>query len=302
MTMWRPVFVCPECGSPVDQISAGQLACAGCGRVYLLHDGVWRFLVPMREERLAAFARQYRLVREREGHRVLSSSYYKMLPIVPPHDPNARDWQIRHETYRHLVRHLLAAGKHPSAILDLGAGSGWLSHRLAMFGHHVVAVDLMVDDVDALGAIRHFDAPIVAIQADFDAPPLAPGQFDLVVFNGSLHYAPDPTATLARAGRMLAPSGTLVVMDSPMFTAERDGVAMAAGVARGIAERFGLQHVVQPGLGYLTFASLATIAAALKMKSEFLPSRGPLAWRLGRQIARLRLGRQPASFGLWMAR
>jgi hypothetical protein len=38
------------------------------------------------------------------------------------------------------------------------------------------------------------------------------------------------------------------------------------------------------------------------MAVEFVPSRGSLRWRLGRQLSRLRLGRRPASFGLWVAR
>src|SRR5205085_10495819 len=116
--------------------------------------------------------------------------------------------------------------------------------------HHVVALDAIADEVDGLGAIRHYDASIVAVQSDFDALPLAPGQFDLVVFNGSLHYAPDPESTLARARRMLAPAGTLVVMDSPMFTADRDGAAMVASVYRRFTDCYGLQEIVQPGRGY----------------------------------------------------
>jgi SAM-dependent methyltransferase len=302
MTLWRPAFVCPECESPTEESAADRVTCTACGRAYELRDGVWRFLVRAREETLEPFARQYRLVRRDEGRHVESPSYYKMLPIVPADDPNARDWRIRHETYRHLLRRLLAAGRHPSAILDVGAGSGWLSYRLAIFGHHVVAVDAIADEIDGLGAVRHYDAPIVAIQADFDALPLAPGQFDLVVFNGSLHYAPDPNATLARARRMLAPAGTLVVMDSPMFAADRDGAAMVAGTVRRFADRFGLPQVVQPGCGYLTFASLAATAGALQMETEFVPSRGPLVWRMRRQLARLKMGRRPASFGLWVAR
>lgn len=300
--MWLPDFVCPECQSATLEASAGGLACTVCDRTYELREGVWRFLAPAREQQLAAFAHQYRVVREKEGRRVASPSYYMTLPIVPAHDPNARDWQIRHETYRHLLRRLLAAGRYPSAILDVGAGSAWLSYRLAILGHRVVAVDVMDDEIDGLGAVRHYDAAIVAIQADFDALPLAPGQFDLVVFNGSLHYAPDPNATLARARGLLAPAGTLVVMDSPMFAADRDGAAMVAGNERRYLERFGLREVVHPGSGYLTFDSLAAAAGALNMQSEFVPSRGPLIWRMRRQLARFRLGRRPASFGMWVAR
>src|SRR5215212_722565 len=120
--MWLPLFVCPECQSPTRESAANQLACVECGRAYQLRDGVWRFLVAAREEHLEPFARQYRLVRENEGRHVASPAYYKMLPIVPAADPNAGDWRIRHETYRHLLRRLLAAGTHPSTVLDVGAG------------------------------------------------------------------------------------------------------------------------------------------------------------------------------------
>jgi len=300
--MWLPRFACPECETPTSDAIDDRVCCARCGRVFERRDGVWRFLVEARAARLEPFARQYRVVREKEGRRVASPGYYKALPSVPAHDPNARDWRIRHETYRHLLRRLLASGKHPSVILDAGAGSGWLSHRLAALGHHVVAIDAITDEVDGLGAVRHYNAPIVAMQADFDALPLAPGQFDLVVFNGSLHYAADPEATLARTRRMLAPAGRLVVMDSPMFTADRDGVAMVASAFRRFADQYGLHEIVQPGRGYLTFASLAAAAGTLKMASEFVPSRGSIAWRVRRQLSRLTLGRRPASFGLWVAR
>ena len=302
LSAWLPRFACPECGSPIDPPIGDRMSCARCAHVYERRGGVWRFLVPTRHARLAPFAQQYRIVREREGRRSQSGEYYRGLPTVARTDPHARDWQIRQETYGHLLRHVFAWGEQPSAVLDLGAGSAWLSHRLATLGHHVVAVDAIEDEADGLGAIRHYAAPIVAVHADFDAPPFVAGQFDVVIFNGSLHYAPDVGATLVRARRMLAPGGTLVVMDSPMFHADRDGAAMVEQSVERIATDCGLREVVQPGGGYLTFPSLAASADALQMASEFVPSRGPIGWRMCRQLARIRLGRQPAAFGLWVAR
>jgi SAM-dependent methyltransferase len=300
--MWLPAFECPDCTTPLTLSSAEVLCCSGCGRSYERREGVWRFLAAPTVERLEPFARQYRAVRDREGRRSTSPDYYRLLPTVPDDDPQAGDWKVRRETYRHLLRHVLAAGRQPSAILDLGAGSGWLSHRLSTLGHHVVAVDAIEDDADGLGAVRHYPTEIVAIHADFDALPLAPAQFDVVVFNGSLHYAPDAASTLARARRMLATGGTLVVMDSPMFRADRDGAEMVAQALRRFVEEYGVRDVTQPGSGYLTFAALDASARAFDMKPEFVPSRGPIAWRLRRQLARFRLRRQPAAFGLWVAR
>jgi hypothetical protein len=64
----------------------------------------------------------------------------------------------------------------------------------------------------------------------------------------------------------------------------------------------GCSNVVQPGEGYLTFARLALTAEKLALRAQFVPSRGPLGWRLRRSVARVRLRRAPAAFGLWVAR
>jgi SAM-dependent methyltransferase len=301
--VWTPRFACPECGDPLEQLHADVRSCARCAAIYSHHAGCWRFLTAPRAARLEPFVRQYQTVRDRDGHRRLwPAEHYRILPSVDASHPLAAEWLVRRETFHHLLRFVLAAGSHPMQILDLGAGTGWLSHRLAALGQRVVAVDVLDDDIDGLGACRQSPVPFVAVQADFDALPFAPHQFDLVVFNGSLHYAPDAAATLTRARRMLTAEGVLVVMDSPMFHDDRDGDAMVGDVDRRFRADHDISDVVRPGVGYLTFARLGAIARSLDLRPRFVPTRGPLPWRMRRQVARLRLGRAPAAFGLWMAR
>lgn len=302
MTVWLPRFACPECRTEGAAAGEARVVCRSCGRAFDERHGVWRFLTPARGAQLEQFVRQYRAVRDRDGYRSAGGEYYRRLPAVSPGDPHESDWRIRRETYHHLLGHVLAAGPLPLRVLDLGAGSGWLSHRLSALGHRAVAVDAIDDEVDGLGAARHFATPFAAVQADFDALPLVPGQFDLVIFNGSLHYAPDSAATLERAHQMLARGGALVVMDSPMFPADRDGSAMVGDKLRRFRVDCGLTDAIQRGLGYLTFATLAAIAERLHLDPQFVPSRGPIRWRLRRSLARLRLRRAPAAFGLWVAR
>ena len=259
-------------------------------------------LTEERRALLDPFIRQYRLVRQREGRRLSTPDYYRRLHSVAQGDPHSQEWEIRHQTYDHLLRHVLAARRAPIQVLDVGAGSGWLSHRLAALGHRAVAVDAIADDVDGLGATRHYAVDLTVVQADFDALPFASCQFDLVVFNGSLHYAADPAATLERTQGLLAPGGALVVMDSPMFRADADGSAMVdAKIQRFVCE-CGFTDVVQQGAGYLTFTRLARVAEKLALRAQFVPSRGPLGWRLRRSVSRVRLRRAPAAFGLWVAR
>jgi hypothetical protein len=91
-------------------------------------------------------------------------------------------------------------------------------------------------------------------------------------------------------------------MDSPMVRADGDGSAMVGATLQRYQHECGCADVVQPGAGYLTFARLAGIAEKLALRPQFVPSRGPLGWRLRRSVARVRLRRAPAAFGLWVAR
>jgi SAM-dependent methyltransferase len=271
--VWLPRFACPECRTDLVETGVERFACAGCGRVFDRRGGVWRFLISGRRSRPGG---------PREASR--PADYYRRLPSVAPGDPHAGEWEIRRETYHHLLRHVLAAGALPLHVVDVGAGSGWLSHRLTTLSHRVVAVDTSDDEVDGLGAARHYASDFATVQADLEALPFAAGQFDLVVFNRSLHRATDTTATLERAHRLLRQGGTLAVMDSPMFRGEDDGAAIAGDA------------------GFLTFARLAGAAERLELRPQFVPSRGTLAWRLRRHVAHVRSRRAPAAFGLWVAR
>ena len=283
--MWLPAFACPDCRRGL----AGGF-CRACGRAYVERAGIWRCLSEARLTALDPFMRYYRAVREREGRRRLEAAYYRALPVVEAADPHAAEWRIRRESYGHLLRACFAGAPQGARVLDLGAGCGWLSHRLAELGHRVVSVDVLDDEADGLGAVKHYAVRFPAVQADFDRLPFLPEQFDVVVFNGSLHYARSVDETLDQARRVVAPGGTLVVMDSPMFHSRRDGEAM-------VADRADPVH----GIGYLTYQGLDAAAASFAMVSRFTRSRGPLGWRMRRHAARLRIRRAPAAFGVWVA-
>ena len=186
-------------------------------------------------------------------------------------------------------------------MLDLGAGSGWLSHRLAALGHRVVALDWLDDTVDGLGVWPRYRSRFVSVQADFDRAPFAPAQFDLVVFNGSLHYAPDVMATITAAARLVAPGGALLVMDSPTFRRTADGQAMLRQAERRFRSEYGQENAVRRGIGYVTFDDLWRVAGELGLGARFFRSSGGLSWSIGRLIGGLKMRRGPAAFGLWVA-
>lgn len=301
--MWIPQLVCPDCRGHLDVAPIGLPArCPHCCRSVEQRDGVLRFLDQTDAIRQRVFAAQYRAVREGDGYRRADAAYYRTLPSVSPDDPRAFEWRVRCSSYASLRRHALAVSPPALRIADLGAGCGWLAHRLTLLGHDVVAVDRLDDEIDGLGVGRHYPVEFARAQADFDALPFADGQFDMVVFNASLHYSSDPGRSLGEARRLLAPRGALAVVDSPMFDREPDGQRMVADQLTRFAEACGVAAPVRQGVGFLTYRELDHTAARLGLAPAFFPSRGPLSWRLRRAIARVRLGRAPAAFGVWVAR
>jgi SAM-dependent methyltransferase len=265
--------------------------------------GVLRCLDAVRRERFQPFLEQYRRVREQDGYRVNRSEYYRSLPRVDVADPQRGVWRIRERSFQRLCRELSGRLRASPAVLDLGAGCGWLSYRLAALGSRPVAVDLLIDDRDGLGACRHYGASFACVQADFDALPFAPGQFDLVVFNGSLHYAPDVAATLDHAASMLNDGGVVAVIDSPMFADAADGVAMRTRDRDRLRTKYGVASPILPGEGFLTFDRLTACAESCgRQSSQFFATHDGWRRRLMRLAAECGIHRaKPARFGVWVA-
>lgn len=298
MNVWAPACVC-RCGARLD---AHGWRCVTCATSYDAGDGVLRWLDEVRRQALQPFLTQYRQVRDRDGYRISSPSYYRSLPAVNDGDPQRTVWRVRRESFERL-RHLIGARFRgaPVRALDLGAGCGWLSARLAEQGAHPVAVDVLDDEVDGLGACRHYDREFARVVADFDDLPFVPGQFDVVIFNGSLHYAPDPATTLARVATLLAPGGMLAIADSPIFEDAAAGRDMCERTRLRFREHYGIAAPTQPGEGFLTFAGLAEAARCVAREVHYFESRGPVAWSARRWIGRAVRGQQPPSFGVWVA-
>jgi SAM-dependent methyltransferase len=295
--VWMPVFMCPQCASPLPASPGSAPTCRACGAEIPLRDGIYRLLKPGRLQEIEPFLGLYRRIRGEDGYRQRSAAYYRSLPRVDARDPQAATWRVRQESFRNLGRLLRRFRGRLLRILDLGAGSGWLSARLTEIGHSCVAVDWLDDVEDGLGAIRHYPIPFTGVQADFDDLPIAPGQFDVAIFNASLHYSNDPAGAIRRARETLAPEGILVVMDSPVFATDDAGRRMVD--AQQIAFRATCERVVRWGVGYLTESSLTWAARDAGLTVAWIPSRGGLNWELKRWFAGFKQHRAPARFGIW---
>lgn len=105
-------------------------------------------------------------------------------------------------------------------LLDLGTGSGRLLELLAPRAEAATGIDLSRDMLAAararLGAAGL--GRVALRQADATRLPFADGSFDTVTLSMLLHHVDDPRAVLAEAGRVLAPGGTLALIDLAQHT------------------------------------------------------------------------------------
>jgi SAM-dependent methyltransferase len=260
---------------------------------------------------LLRFRDAYAAHRAAEGRRC-DDDQLLTLPYLD-RGPLARQWRVRARTFDAFMRGIVrpAAARRGASldVLDLGAGNAWLSYRAALAGHRAVAVDIRTDDVDGLGAGRPYversgPARLRRIAASFAALPLHDRTFDLVVFNASLHYATDLARVIAEAARVCRPAGRIVILDSPFYRAERDGLAMVAE-KHGTADReFGARAgdlLALPFVEFLTASRLADASRAAGLAWRRRRVWYPLWYELRPIVARLHRRRPPSRFDLWEA-
>ena len=291
-------LACPACRTPfgADAGADDALVCTSCRSDYVRRDGVWRLLAPEREAHFADFLRDYTTIRHAEGRGSNDPAYYRALPSTSEDDPLAWQWSMRARTWDHVVRTVLPSLGSAQRVVDVGAGVGWLSHRLALLGHEPFAIDLSIDERDGLGAARHYGGAWPCAQAEFDRLPLADDSADVVVFNASLHYSVDYATTLAEAMRVLRRDGAIVVLDSPVYRDDRSGRQMVAERHADFERRFGLRSESIASVEYLTDATITDLGDQLGLQWQRTQAWHGWRWAARPLVARLKRRREPSRF------
>jgi SAM-dependent methyltransferase len=313
---WFVDLRCPRCGACLPSVSYRALArchsgvfCGGCFTWLNQEEGVWLALRSDRQKYFSRFATEYQYVRRQEGRGSIDPEFYLSLPFRDTTGRNSRQWAIRAKTFRYIGKEIipqLSGETNPSlAILDLGAGNGWMSHRLALMGHRPVAVDLLTDDYDGLGAATHYfkgsKALFPRFQAELDNLPFMDGQFDVAIFNASFHYSENYERTLAEAIRCLRPGGIILIADSPTYQKEGSGREMQSERRRDFQQRFGFTSDALASCDYLTPERLISLEVCHDIRWENHQIWYGTRWGLRPWIAKVRNRREPSQFVLYSA-
>ena len=287
-------ITCPDC----QVVLNGDGTCSECLRTYGPEAGVWDLLGAGRAGLYEPFLADYAAIRAAEGRGSDDAEYYLRLPEMDPAHPLAWQWAIRQKSFEAFRRWVLVPLPSGSRILDLGAGNGWLSHRLATDGYQPCAVDLNVDAYDGLQASRHFAGEWPRLRAEFDRLPLAAGQADLVIYNASFHYAPDAATTLREALRVVRRAGRVVILDTPIYRRDESGRRMVEEKHAGFEAKYGTRSDHLSCVEYLTWPGLRTLGAEVGLRFSWTMPWYGWRWAMRPWVAKLKRRREPSRFAV----
>jgi len=248
------------------------------------------------------FVQNYDRVRHGEKWGGSDGDYYRALPYRDLSGRHVDVWRVRSISFQALLKEVVQplsqARNRALRILDCGAGNGWMSYRLALEGHDLLATDLRVDDADGLGACSwYMDAVTFEMaQATFEELPLCDGQVDLVIFGGSIHYSANYEETLTEALRVLRHDGQLVILDSPVYKHAHSGGQMVKELYKQLQQNHSIDPHVAIHENYLTPRRLQDLGRQLSLSWRQLEPHYGWRWALAPWLARLRRRREPARF------
>lgn len=300
---------CPVCGhsNPSMVISKPSLrkpSCSYCGFTFVMEGRIWKALTPTREECFQQFMIEYEAIRLREGRGTTGARFYLELPYRDVTGRNSWQWKIRSRSFRFFYQRILPwleyRYKGGLDVLDVGAGNCWLSYRLALRGHRPVAVDLLANNLDGLGAAHHYfgflTRPFDLFQAEMDLLPFDGGQFDVAVFNASFHYSENYVQTLQEALRCLRRPGHVLIIDSPFYQNEESGKRMLEEKRISFQSEYGFRSDSVRSREFLTPDALVEMANACGIEWKQLKPWHGVGWALRPLKARLLRRREPSEF------
>jgi SAM-dependent methyltransferase len=307
---------CPKCGGAIGAIQYGAamlldagLRCGLCSFQLTSDQGVWKALTPDRQRYYERFLMEYQVVRAAEGRGSENAAFYLALPYKDLTGRNEWQWMIRAKTFRHLERAVFPAIAKSCTgnpyVLDLGAGNCWLSYRLALQEYCPVAVDLLTNSTDGLGAASHYLQELPTLfprfQAELDRLPFADEQFDCAIFNASFHYSENYGRTLGEAIRCLRPGGTVIIADSPFYILEKSGRQMLDERRSAFTKQFGFPSNSLASLEYLTEDRLKELELRFGIAWQVLEPSYGLRWSMRPLIAKWKGNREPSQFRIYAA-
>lgn len=169
-----------------------------------------------KREAAHAFAEQYIALRKKE-QRIYRDEEVRKLPLISEQHPHYKEWLVRKHSSDRLLKYI-GRMKNPPAILEVGCGNGWLSHKLSTIaGTEVTGFDINQLELHQAKKVFGHRLNLRFTSTDPFGPDAPKKMFDVIVFAASIQYFPSPQQIIARAMEKLHPGGSIHIIDSHFY-------------------------------------------------------------------------------------
>lgn len=288
------VWACPVCLSRLAEGPDG-LRCTAEARSFSLRDDLPVLLRP-EEGPLLQDADRYAVAWRREALTPTSEDLVR-LPYI-----GKSQWKQKARSLEALLS--ILGPPNGRAVADVGAGTGWLSHRLSEAGFRCFATDVSSDSSVGLGGAKAFDRGRGRFEraiASLTRWPLRSDSIDIAICNASLHYLRDIRPAVAEAARVVHPGGQFIVMNDPVHRDAESATRAAGDFRRHLRELGGSGALLEEHRHFVALELEAELRAAFESVTRHDPDYG--AWfRLTRRAKQVVLRMELASFPIYVAR
>ncbi len=217
-----------------SEIRTGQLHCMKCGTYFPVSDGI----ADLRTERAKI---GWEVVQEQ----IRSGADDDLLLYSEGGYRDAPDSDAGHFSFGMMLNFDKAVSemdlKGGESVLDLAAGTTWLTNHIAQRGARCVALDLVSQKYIGLESaevfMQHNAVFYERVLGDMCDLPFRAESFDIVLSHAAIHHASDLKTALAQVHAVLKPGGRLFLVNEPTRSLGWviDAPLSAEEVARGEA-------------------------------------------------------------------
>ncbi len=175
-------------------------------------EDVYKIIGKNKEKKLDFFLSSFKDYRKLQDLKSVDKLLYKSLPFSMHTDV----WKERQKDAKIIYKTI--SDKQNLSILDIGSWNGWLSNHLSKKGHHVVAVNIFIDEIDGLRACKHYETKFVSLQLFTDEIFRIKHQFDVIVFNRNWPYLPNHEKIFYDAKNLLTKDGVIMFTGLPFYS------------------------------------------------------------------------------------
>lgn len=189
------------------EVRQGRLRCLGCRNIYPIDNGILDCLTA-RHPWVESAQRSYRQSKVSNAQKWSPGQLARREHLEKTYTSDSR------ANFDQLIERL---PKGKGWALDLGAGTGWTTSRLAALGYRSIALDISADNKLELGEC-FFDRNVYfdRILADMNRLPFKAGSLSLSSASAALHHSYNLKGAVSEISRTLAPGGRLELANEPV--------------------------------------------------------------------------------------